>query len=227
MPSRENRSPQTYDAWYATARGAWMAEVEAQALLRQGSISQYTRVLDVGCGSGWFSRRFNAAGAQVVGVDRDHAMLVYARAADAAIAWVQADMGQLPFPDQHFDVVSAVTSFCFVSDEVAALKEMLRTARHTVVLGLLHKRSLLHARKQGRGAYAGAHWHTRREVASLLQGRKEIASYTLETRLFWPGGPRLGRWLETVPGLARCFGGFLLVTICLAEAKHNIINNTA
>ena len=219
MPTHEKDSPQIYDAWYATARGAWMAEVETQALLRQGLIRQHTRVLDVGCGTGWFSRRYKAAGAEVVGVDRDRAMLAYARGADAAIPWVQADMQALPFPGQHFDVVIAVTSFCFAQNEIAALKEMLRTARRSVVLGLLHKHSLLHLRKQGRGAYTGAHWHTRGEMTRLLEGRKEIAAYTLETRLFWPGGPRLGRWLERAPGLARGFGGFLVVTIHLADTQ--------
>lgn len=219
MPTSANLSPHAYDAWYHSARGAWMGEVETEALLRQGSITQRTRVLDVGSGSGWFSRRFSAAGARVVGVDRDHAMLVYARASNAAISWVQADMGCLPFPDKHFDVVSAVTSLCFAVKEDSALREMLRTARHSVVLGLLHRRSLLYARKQGRGAYAGAHWHTRAEVVLLLKDCREIASYTIETRLFWPGGPRLGRWLETVPGLARHFGGFMLVTLHLAGIK--------
>ncbi len=219
MPTHEKDSPQIYDAWYATARGAWMAEVEAQALLRQGLISQHTRVLDVGCGTGWFSRRYKAAGAEVVGVDRDRAMLAYARGADASIPWVRADMQALPFPGQQFDVVIAVTSFCFAQNEIAALKEMLRTARRSVVLGLLHKHSLLHLRKQGRGAYTGAHWHTRGEMTRLLAGHQEIAAYSLETRLFWPGGPRLGRWLEALPGLARCFGGFLVVTIRLADTR--------
>ena len=200
-----------------------MGEVEAKALLRQGSIRHGTHVLDVGSGSGWFSRRFSAAGAQVVGVDRDPAMLRYARAADTTISWVQADMGYLPFPDKHFDVICAVTSLCFAVDETAALREMLRSARNSVVLGLLHRRSLLCARKQGRGAYAGAHWHTRGEVASLLKDRKEIASYSMETRLFWPGGPRLGRWLEALPGLAHYFGGFLLVTIHLADIRQTEI----
>jgi SAM-dependent methyltransferase len=221
MPTQGHLSPQTYEAWYRSARGAWMGEVEAGILLRQGLISPGTRVLDVGSGTGWFSRRFSAAGAEVVGVDRDHAMLAAARAYDATIPWVQADMGCLPFPDKCFDVVSAVTSLCFAMDEDRALKEMLRTARHSVVLGLLHRDSLLYRRKQGRGAYAGAHWHTREEIALLLKDRREIASYTLETRLFWPGGPRLGRWLEALPGLARRFGGFLLVTIRLADIITN------
>ena len=217
MPTIASLSPSAYDAWYHTARGAWMGEVEAQALLRQGAITPGSRVLDVGCGSGWFSRRFRLAGARVVGIDSDRAMLVSARGADASIAWVQADMGRLPFPDRQFDVVSAVTSLCFAVDEAAALGEMLRTARHSVLLGLLHRDSLLYARKHGRGAYAGAHWHTRAEVARLLQGHGEIASYTIETRLFWPGGPRLRRPVEALPGLARRFGGFMLVTIRLAD----------
>ena len=154
-----NLSAAGYDSWYATARGAWMGNREAEALIRLGEIGPDRRVLDVGCGSGWFTRRFAATGASVTGLDNDAAMLDYAHIQDASIPYISGDMLALPFPDKSFDVITAVTSLCFVPDEHCALAEIVRVARRRIVLGLLHRDSLLYLRKHGRGAYAGARWH--------------------------------------------------------------------
>jgi ubiquinone/menaquinone biosynthesis C-methylase UbiE len=204
--------PDEYDAWYATARGTWMGETEAKLLIRLGEIGPGVTLLDAGCGSGWFSRRFAATGASVTGLDRDPAMLAYARRRGPGVAYREGDMLALPLPDKSFDVVTAVTSLCFVRDEGRALAEMLRVAKRQVLLGLLHRHSLLYRRKHGRGAYAGAHWHTRAEVGQLLAPFPMIRNYRIETALFWPGGPGMGRMLERVPGL-KYFGGFMAVKI--------------
>ena len=146
-------TPAEYDAWYYTARGAWMGEAEAQALIRLGGLGPGQTLLDVGCGSGWFSRRFAAEGCAVTGLDPDPAMLAYARSQPGAVRYVRGRMEALPFPDRSFDIVSAVTSLCFVTDQCAALREMARVARHAVVLGLLNRHSLLYLLKHDRGAY--------------------------------------------------------------------------
>src|SRR3990172_3870771 len=161
-------SPEEYDGWYRTARGTWIGNLEAAALIRLGEIGADRRVLDVGCGSGWFTRRFAATGASVTGLDNDAAMLDYARTQDASIPYIGGDMLALPFPDKSFDVITAVTSLCFVRDERRALAEMARVARGGIVLGLLHRDSLLCRRRHGHGAYAGAHWHTRAEATALV-----------------------------------------------------------
>lgn len=205
-------SPGDYDAWYETPRGAWAGAAEAEALLRLAEIGIGTHALDVGCGSGWFSRRFADAGARVTAVDRDPAMLAYARARDGRANYLQGDMLALPLPDKSFDIVTAVTSLCFVADESRALTEMARVARVRIVLGLLHRRSLLCLKKRGRGVYAGARWHTRADIERLVAGLPGVRDVETETLLFWPGGPRLGRALEALPELKR-FGGFMAVRI--------------
>ncbi len=51
-----------YDAWYDTPRGRWIGEREfrlAQCLLAP---QPGETLLDVGCGTGWFTRRFAATG---------------------------------------------------------------------------------------------------------------------------------------------------------------------
>ncbi len=207
-------SPADYDAWYRSARGAWMGEEEASALIRLGGLGPGLSVLDVGCGSGWFSRRFATEGCTVTGLDPDPAMLAYARSQLGAVRYVCGRMEALPFPDRSFDIVNAVTSLCFVSDQCAALSEMARVARRAVVLGLLHRRSLLYLLKRERGAYRGAHWHTRTEARALtacLDGR--AAEIRLESLLVWPGGPAAGRVLERMPFATR-FGAFLAVALC-------------
>lgn len=213
-PMNRHISPGDYEAWYETPRGAWMGTAEAEALLRLGKIGIDTYVLDAGCGTGWFSRRFAAAGARITGIDRDPAMLACARGLGGKVEYLEGDMRALPLPDKSFDVVTAVTSLCFVADETRALAEMARLARRRIVLGLLHRHSLLYLKKHDRGAYAGARWHARDDVERLVAGLPGARDVEVETLLFWPGDPRLGRALEAAPGLKR-FGGFMAVGIYL------------
>lgn len=208
-------SPADYDAWYRRPRGAWMGEAEAGALIRLGGLGPGRTVLDVGCGSGWFSRRVAAEGCAVTGLDPDPAMLAYARRQPGDVRYLRGRMEALPFPERSFDVVTAVTSLCFVTDQCAALREMARVARRAVVLGLLHRRSLLYLLKHDRGTYRGAHWHTRSEARALASCLDRRASRVqMESLLVWPGDPRMGRIVERIFSAIR-YGAFLAVAIHL------------
>lgn len=49
-------NPADYDAWYDTPRGRWIGETE-YALATRGLAPQANgTLLDVGCGTGWFTR---------------------------------------------------------------------------------------------------------------------------------------------------------------------------
>ena len=63
------------------------------------------RFLDLGAGSGRIGRAFVEAKDCYVGVDYSFAMLREFRARSSAACLIQADGGQLPFPDGSFDVV--------------------------------------------------------------------------------------------------------------------------
>jgi SAM-dependent methyltransferase len=76
------------------------------------------RVLDLGCGYGWFCRWARAAGAaQVLGVDVSERMLQRARAdtAGPGITYLRADLEQPDLPPGAFDLAYASLSLHYVS----------------------------------------------------------------------------------------------------------------
>lgn len=96
------------------------------------------RVLDLGCGYGWFCRWAAEQGAAAVeGVDVSVRMLERARAmtqpsrSHADIAWRRADLETLDTPEAAFDVVYSSLAFHYV-EHLAAL---LRTVHRALVPG--------------------------------------------------------------------------------------------
>jgi SAM-dependent methyltransferase len=89
-------------------------------------VSPGERVLDVACGTGIVARRAAARGAHATGVDLNARMLDVARAAEPAIAWIQADAADLPLPDHGFDTVVCHQGLQFFADLGAAIREMRR-----------------------------------------------------------------------------------------------------
>lgn len=207
--------PADYDRWYEEPRGAWIGARETALLLAALRPRAGESVLDAGCGTGYFTRALAARGLRATGADRDRAALAFARRrGPPSIAWTAADLRALPFADRAFDHVVAIAALCFVAEERLALRELLRVARCRFAIGLLHRPSLLHARKGrdgGVGGYRGARWHTRADAARLFDGLP-VADLRLQTAILLPGGGPLARLAErALPGaLGR--GGFLLAS---------------
>ena len=93
-----------YDDWYRGTglfserpRPGW--DVELAELVRLVAGLSPTRVLDVGCGSGYLTRHLQG---DVVGLDQSAAMLRVARAQAPSARLVRGDALALPFPDRSF-----------------------------------------------------------------------------------------------------------------------------
>jgi len=204
-----------YDAWYRTARGSWIGEAEYRLLGRLLAPAAGASLLDVGCGTGYFTRRFALDGHPATGLDLDASMLEVASAQRVAgERYVHGNALALPFKDGEFDCCVSVAALCFIPDEAAALAEMLRVTRHRLALGLLHRRSILYLQKGrggGKGAYRGAHWHTPREVRELFS-RVRCEEPRLEYAVFLPGGGPLARAVERGMPSGAPFGAFLAAT---------------
>jgi SAM-dependent methyltransferase len=87
------------------------------------------KVVDLGCGFGWFCRWARAQGAsQVLGIDVSERMLARARAdtTDAAITYVKADMERLRLDPAAFDLAYSSLALHYVADLAALLAEVHR-----------------------------------------------------------------------------------------------------
>lgn len=202
-----------YDAWYRGPRGRWIGDREYGLLRRYLRPLPEESVLDVGCGTGYFTRRFalDQRGA-VVGVDPDPGSVRFARLHAAARERYEVSASEaLPFATASFDLVVSITALCFSADEPRFVREMARVARRAVAIGLLNRTSLLWRREGrggGNGGYRAAHWHTPREALGLLAAAGIRGK--VRTALLLPSGSAAARRVESLHP-ARCpWGGFLL-----------------
>ena len=208
-------NPASYEAWYRTPRGRWIGQAEYALLRSMLRPAPGASLLDIGCGTGYFTRRFaSEAGGPVIGLDPDRAWLRYAQQHAAhREQYVAGRAEALPFPDGSFDYTVSVTAFCFVSDPQQALRELARVTRRRFVLGLLNRHSLLYlqkGRRGGSGGYRGARWHTPAEARALLRAIP-AANTRVRSAILMPGGHRLARITEAACPRALPLGGFLTV----------------
>ena len=94
------------------------------------------RVLDLGCGFGWFARWARAHGAtSVLGIDLSERMIARAQAdtADAAIEYRIADLELLELPEASFDWAYSALTFHYVAD----FGRLAKTVHRSLVPGAL------------------------------------------------------------------------------------------
>ncbi|MDA8252677.1 class I SAM-dependent methyltransferase [Acidiphilium sp.] len=211
-----------YAGWRASTLGRITDRLE-DVLLRDllGDVAGRA-VLDFGCGDGKLAMRLAAAGAQVVGVDADPAMLRAAasRAAAAGVS-VQFATGRaeaLPFMAGRFDLVVAVTVLCFVPDAEAAFREIARVLRPggAVVIGELGRWSLWAFRRRVRGWLGNRLWRAARfsDATELrrLAARSGLEVQAVRGAVFYPPVTMLARamapldpWLGRITGIGAAF----------------------
>ena len=110
-----------------------------RAILRD----ENARVLDLCCGTGDMTfalgRRANSQSPQIIGADFSHAMLQRAaeKGRDTTLRWIEADALRLPFPDAHFDLITAAFGFRNLADYDAGLREIVRVLRPGGECGIL------------------------------------------------------------------------------------------
>lgn len=110
-----------------------MGDVLLQKLVKQlGANPVPDRVLDLGCGTGWFTRRLAELGsrARVTGVDLSPDMIRYARTrASSDIAWLAADAEAIPLPAQSCDLIFSNLMIQWCADPKPVLRECRRLLR--------------------------------------------------------------------------------------------------
>ena len=211
-PFDDPRVVSHYEEWY-TGRGRRGARLEKRLL--EKLLADFPRAgtaLEIGCGTGFFTRWLGSRGFKVVGLDLSLPMLREARRRGNAPC-VLGDALRLPFADRSFDLVLFVTSLEFVVDQAWALNEASRVARAGLLLGVLNKWSLttLSYRLSGRGLWRSARFlsppQTRRLIHSSLKER--VLALHWRTTV-WP--------FPAVGDLPLPWGGFIGLAVHLADA---------
>jgi SAM-dependent methyltransferase len=88
------------------------------------------RVLDLGCGFGWFCRWARQYGAaSILGIDVSERMLAQSRATthDPAITYARADMENLDLPPGSFDLVYSSLAFHYVENLHRLMEQVRRS----------------------------------------------------------------------------------------------------
>ena len=113
-------------------------------MVRDSGIADGMRVLDVGCGDGFFMKRIArliGPSGQVVGLDIDaralRAAAANCRTLGVPYALVQGQSVALPFPDRSFDVCFSALSFFDFPDPISVIRSMCRVARGGGMLSVI------------------------------------------------------------------------------------------
>ena len=192
---------QEYEDWYMN-RGRRADRLE-KTLLKWliGHFQEPISILDVGCGTGHFTRWFESIGLRAAGFDISSAMLAEARQRGLRAA-VQGDALHLPFEDGAVDLVAMITTIEFVEDPSIVLREATRVAKKGVFLGVINRESWIgrEYQKQSGPPWQSAHFFTPNELIRMLGTIKDSASDPFWRTTLW----RFFPW-----ALPLSWGGFI------------------
>jgi SAM-dependent methyltransferase len=213
-------------------------ELENEAADRAGHVLDAMRaiapwagrtIVDLGCGTGYWLRRYAAEAARVIGVEPDPALRTTAERAAAGLPAAEVLAGSaehLPLADASADVVHARFAYFFPPGTDAGLAEVLRVLRpggHLVVVDNDYRSgefSRLLAASAARpplqtAAIVDAWWRdrgaARREVRSELRfaARAELAAVLA---IEFPAAA-VTDWLRRHPGATGLSYGYVLFSV--------------
>jgi SAM-dependent methyltransferase len=225
---RELAGRHTEEIWgWDTPAGRVRADRRARLFIELGGITRGARVLELGCGTGEFTRRVAPEGARLVALDLSADLLAKARARVLSGArFLRGDAQRLPFRAGAFDVVYGCSILHHLDVETALgeARRVLRPGGQLVVsepnllnpqVALMFKVRALRPRF---GVSEDETAFTRRHVSNLLRRAGFASSRVRYFDFLHPATPAalvprlasLGERLEAVPGL-RVLAGSMLI----------------
>jgi ubiquinone/menaquinone biosynthesis C-methylase UbiE len=135
LPSQSDQKlQQEFNQWAAAGRGDEMedhhSDITEQTLALM-ELQPDDRILDLGCGTGWASRRMArvAAAGEVIGLDVADEMLRRAQQASSGfnnVRYIWGSAEKIPATGNSFSKVLSVESFYYYADQDKALDELHR-----------------------------------------------------------------------------------------------------
>lgn len=102
--------------------------------LKIGSFEIGSRVLDLGCGTGFSTKVLKDKGFKATGCDVNENMLYYAQ--EKGLKVVKCDMKDLPFKDEEFDHLISISTIQWAKpkDYERIIEEAARVIKHSAVI---------------------------------------------------------------------------------------------
>lgn len=135
----------TYDNYYETEAGKLVDEIEERLIRETLEQIPTGKMLELGCGTGHWTKLFVERGFDVIATDISDAMLKHALIKDIDAEILKADSENLLFKDESFDAVASVTMMEFVNNKNKVLDEVNRVLKPGgwFLLGCLNANSVL------------------------------------------------------------------------------------
>ncbi|MFO7946629.1 MAG: class I SAM-dependent methyltransferase [Armatimonadota bacterium] len=192
-----------YDRWFQTPFGSRAATMEKQVLQELLGPGDGQSLLDIGCGTGYFTEWVRTLGYEVAAVDSSETMLKAARsrfAGEVQVRQMEAEL--LRFPPDSFDMALMMTSLEFTDDPARALREAVRVSQNGIVVGVLNRYNPLAVWRKLTSLIKGGTYKKARffSAAQLIRMCKQAAEAAgKEVTVTWTGGVCLGQALLRRP----------------------------
>ncbi|MBN1194567.1 MAG: class I SAM-dependent methyltransferase [Methanomicrobiaceae archaeon] len=169
-----------YDRQYDDGRGRAYYSHLCDYIL--GAVPPGGDLLDLGCGTGLFMRRYLGTGGTASGLDISRGMIIRAQSRCPGSMVTVGDAEKLPFRDETFDAITSVLAFSYLRDPESMLRESFRVLRPggTIAIITLGKNvmtalvpviyrvgEVLKIRRVGM-AYFGEHYYDEEEISELF-----------------------------------------------------------
>lgn len=118
-----------YDAYYQTQAGKEIDAIEEKLIVEALQKVPVGKMLELGCGTGHWTKLFVETGFDVIATDISDAMLrlIIDKNLDAKI--LKANAEELPYKSNSFDIVASVTMLEFVASKEAVFNEIYRVLK--------------------------------------------------------------------------------------------------
>jgi ubiquinone/menaquinone biosynthesis C-methylase UbiE len=206
--------------------GAITEHLEHDLILSMLPTLQGKRVLDVGCGDGALTEKLAKLGAEVIGIDANPDMIAAAMHRNAG-RYLVADASALPFEDDTFDAVTAMTVLCVCDDPKILVGEMARVLKPGghLMIGELGRWSLWALSRRLRGlasnrTWRHVHFFTMAELKTLAV-ESGLHLRTARGAIYYPPFNLTTVFLSKIDtALGRVFGALGAAFIALSTQKH-------
>jgi len=116
-------------------RFADLQRISGERLIAHLPALKGRRVLDAGCGTGWFSRHWMQQGCEVTALDLSPLMLAHAQRHRTAHHFVEGDIEHIPLSESRFDLVWSNLAVQWCTRLADGLAELYRVTRPGGVVG--------------------------------------------------------------------------------------------